>query len=101
RGFVGERARRSELRLARAARRAARDRAGDRAEDSRLPPGARRIPLARGARRGAGHRPGADRAAERAGGAAVRRPYLLAGALAVGLAAATVVRASAVPAAVL
>ena len=52
---------------ARATRRAPGRRAGDRAADPRLPGGERSVPLGRRARRGAGNRPGAPRAASPAG----------------------------------
>ena len=93
----------SEQRHPRAARRAARSRPGDGAEDPRLPAEARLVRVCRRARCDLGHRSGTAGHAARPRGAvsalpANRAPQLLAGSLAVGLAAANVVRVSGVAA---
>src|SRR6266542_4770630 len=89
------RARPSQHRDARAARRAGRGRPGAGAEDPRLSAGARRVRERRRARRDSRDRPGAARAAARARRPVtlvVRGPHALVGALCVGVASANAAR---------
>src|SRR5580765_605426 len=82
---------------ARAARLASRRRPGDRAEDPRLPPEARRLPVGRRARRRARDRSEAARPAARAGRSVSvldRSPHSYAAAICFGLAGANLIRGS-------